>query len=234
MEIDRWLASSEALGVALTVVLLLVGRANRGFLRDVATDPDPPWRVIPRLALVASALLIGWVSVVDNWRQLIGLPYRLSQRFPSQRVEYDPPSDTVRAITLVLLALSLLFVACLVARHVGGYVIQIVLLIGTLVFWTPLFALRQRFNVNLALGFEGNATDPLDVVGYLLWVVMAWLFEIVTLLLSYGALLAAVALPVTLLLDLMRLRRPRTSTEAAAFFASFAGRTGSGSRAGRG
>ena len=38
------------------------------------------------------------------------------------------------------------------ARHVGAYGVQLLVLLGCLVFWTPLFVVRQRFD--LALSFK--------------------------------------------------------------------------------
>jgi hypothetical protein len=220
MQIDRILASNGMLGVVLVVLLLAAGRANRGLVRDVARDPDRLGWLRAKLAVAAGGVFIAWTSLFDNWRQLNGLPYRLTGQFPSERIEYNPPSAEVRTITLVLLAISLVFAACLLARHVGGYGVQVVIFLGAVICWLPLFIVRQRLNVNLGLGFEGDASAPLDVLGYLLWVVMAWLIEILLILASYLTLLAVVALPVTLLLDLTRLRQPRVTKEAAPFFAS--------------
>jgi hypothetical protein len=221
MSIDELLASNETLGVVLMLVILVIGLRNRGFVREIAQDPDRFWRVIPRLALISTAIFIAWTSIFDNWRQLIGLPYRWSRQFPSQRVEYNPPSDDVRTITFVLLAVSLLFVACLVARHVGGVILQFVLFLAAITFWTPIFVVRQRFDLNLSLGFEGESTSPIDVIGYLLWVLMAWAVDILMIVLSYALLLPIVAVPVTILLQLFRLREPKTTREADSFFASF-------------
>src|SRR5579884_4114100 len=103
MQLDRWLASNEALGVALVVALAAVGWANRSFLRDVAQDPDRLWQVLARLALALGAVFVVWTSLFDNWRQLVGIPYRSIQQFPSERVEINPPSDAVRHITFILL-----------------------------------------------------------------------------------------------------------------------------------
>src|SRR5262245_46788465 len=118
MRVDSMLASNEALGLALCLVLTVIGSKNRGFVREIFNDTDRLWRIIPRAALIATAIFIVWTSLFDNWRQLIGLPYRLSQKWPSQRVEYNPPSEDIRTITLMLLAISLVLVACVVARHV--------------------------------------------------------------------------------------------------------------------
>jgi hypothetical protein len=224
MDVESILNCNAALGCALLVVAVLIGRANRSFLRDVARDPEALWRLIARFALVAMVALLAWGSLFDNWRQLVGAPFRMAQRFPSQRVEYDPPSHGIRTVTVVLLAVALVLVACLVARHVAGYLLQVIIAFGALVLWVPLFGIRQRLNVNLAFGFDGSWTSPLDVLGYLLFVVLAWLFEITLMVLLFGIALAVVALPITLVLDLLRLRRPRPTNEAAAFFGSLSQR----------
>ncbi|MEA2528948.1 MAG: hypothetical protein QOG89_592, partial [Thermomicrobiales bacterium] len=171
--------------------------------------------------------LSGLGSLFDNWRQLVGAPFRVAQRFPSQRVEYDPPSGDVRTATLLLLGITLIPVACLLARHVAGYVLQVIFAFGANVLWIPLFAIRQRLNVNLAFGFDGSWTSPLDVLGYALFVLLAWLFELSLMLLLFSFLLATVALPVTLALDLLRCRQPRAVADASAFFGSLSQRAGS-------
>jgi hypothetical protein len=224
MAVESVLASNQALGLALTATIIAIGVANRSYLRDVGDDPEPFWRVAARLALVAGAAFVAWTTVFDNWRQLTALPYRLAQRFPSKRVELDPPSAGVRTVTLVLLAVVLLLLACLVGRHVGGYLLQAILLAGSLVLWAPLFVIRQRLNLNLAFGFGGSWTSPVDVLGYGLFVALAWLFDMTLILISVAALLTLAALPVTLALDLIRQRQPRVTTEATAFFGALSER----------
>lgn len=224
MEIDRWLASNEALGVALVVSLVTFGWFNRSFLRVVADDGDAPWRVLARLALSLSALFAVWTSLFDNWRQLVGLPYRAMQQFPSERAQINPPSATVRDVTFLLLGLSLVPMACLFARHVGGYATAILLLIATVVFWAPLFIVRQRFDLDLALGFGGDIHSVTDVAGYAVYLLAAWSLNIALIALMYLGLLAVVALPVTLFLDLTHLRQPRTTAEAVDFFTSLGNR----------
>jgi hypothetical protein len=228
MTIDSMLNTNEALGCALVVVVLLIGRANRMFLRDVARDPEAFWRFMAKWALASLVIVLAWGSLLDNWRQLVGAPFRMAQRFPSQRVEYNPPSTEVRTITVVLIGITLVPFACLLARHVAGYLLQVIFAFGSLVLWVPLFAIRQRLNVNLAFGFDGSWTSPLDVLGYGLFVLLAWLVEITLMLLLFSILLSIVAIPVTVVLDLFRRRRPRATGEAAAFFGSLSQRVSAG------
>jgi hypothetical protein len=215
------LASNELLGVILGAMVVAIGWRNRPFLRDVLGDPEAIWRGLARVAAVVVAGLIGWGSIADNWRQLVGAPYRATQRFASRRVEIDPPSPEVRTITLVLLALTVVLAAALVARHVGGYFLQFALFAGSVALWVPFFVVSQRLNLNLAFGFGGRWTSPLDVSGYVLFVAMAWLVELGFILVSFVILLAVSALPITLLLDLIGRRRPRPTAEANDFFAAF-------------
>jgi hypothetical protein len=218
MDIEHVLASNEMIGVALLAILPALVYKNRSFFRDVWNDQDRLWRVIARLALISLLTLIAWGSLADNWRQLSGTPYRLIQMFPSKRAEVNPPAEWVRDITIVLLVLALFFMACLVARHIGGYVTQMALLMIAVVAWLPFFILRQRLDLNLALGFDGSWTSPLDVAGYVLFTLAAWTVDSLVLVMTFIVLLIVVSLPVTLLLDITRLRKPRVRGEANSYF----------------
>ena len=216
------LASNAALGTVLGIVLLMLVRANRSFLRDVARDDEAAWRGLAWLAAVGLAAFVAWVAVADDWRQLLDEPLRRSQRFPSDRVLFDPTPDRLRTVTLVLLVLSLLLLAPLVARHLGGYGTQLVLLVGCAFLWVPAFVLRHRLDVGLATGGEG-ATGA-DLGGLLLYILVDWTAGVAAIVLAYLALLMAVALPVTVLLDLVGRRSPRDRHDADGFFAALGDR----------
>lgn len=224
MTIDTILASNEALGLALFAILAVLVYKERSFFRDVFRDPDRLWRVIARLAQVSLLALVAWGSLADNWRQLAGTPYRVIQMFPSKRAEVNPPAEWVRDITIALIVVALFFTACLVARHIGGYITQMALLMISAVAWLPFFILRQRLDLNLAMGFDGSWTSPLDIGGYLVFVLAAWAIDSLVLILTFVVLLIFVSLPVTLLLDITRLRRPRVRGEANSYFQSLSHR----------
>ena len=222
MDVQTFLAGNHALGLALVAVLAAIAARNRPFVRELARDPARFWRVLARVALFLTGAFIVWTTLFDNWRQLTGEPYRLSREWASQRVEIDPTPESLRTLSYVLLALSLVSVACLFARHVGTYGVQLLVLLGCLVFWGPLFVVRQRFD--LALALTDDISSPGAIPGYVLYLLMTWAVDIAVIALSYGALLMMVALPVTLLLDLTRLRCPRTTDEATAFFTALGNR----------
>jgi hypothetical protein len=224
MALDTWLAGNLPLGLALTAFILALLWSLRGFLRDFAQDPDAFWRGLLRLAPVPVALFVGWTTVFDNWRQLLEEPLRLTKRYEYQRVVLDPTPDGLRAVTVLLLVVSLVPVAALFARHVGGYALQALVCLAGVIVWAPLFGLRRRWDANLALGFGGDLTSPADLAGYALFVLFDWLAVSILILATYLILTMVVALPLTLLLDLTRLRRPRITGEAGAFFSALAGR----------
>src|SRR5215217_3559798 len=176
MDVQGFLAGDFALGLALVAVLAAIAARNRPFVRETARDPDALWRGVARVAFLLTAVFIAWTSVFDNWRQLIGEPYRLSRQWASQRVEIDPTPEALRTITYVLLALSLISVACLFARHVGAYGVQVLVLLGCLIFWTPLFVVRQRFD--LALALTDDIGSPGHIPGYVLYLLMTWAVDI--------------------------------------------------------
>jgi hypothetical protein len=224
MKIESILASNEALGAALALLLAAIIWKNKPFFRDVWTDQDRFWRVIARCGLVSVAALIAWVALADNFRQIAGAPYRFIQLFPSKRVEYGAPSDAVRNVTVALVAVALVFTACLVSRHVGGIGTQFVLGLIGLVGWLPFFIVRQRLDLNLAMGFDGSWSSPVDAAGYILFVLCAWVVDSLVLIMMFSVLLAVVSMPVTLLLEITRLRQPRIRGEAKPYFSALAHR----------
>lgn len=225
MRADELLARNDTLGLVLLLVLALVVRRNRSFIRELVQHDDRGWRRLARFAASAVVAFVVWTSVLDNWRQLTAVPWRAAQIYPSKRVLLDPPSGEVRFVTGMLLATAVILTACLIGRHVGGYVLQVILALGALILWLPLFIIRQRFSFNLALGIDGSWSSPADVAAYLSFVALSWGFDIGLIAVSFAFLAALTAIPVTLVLDLLRLRRPRVTAEAQPFFNAIGGRS---------
>lgn len=226
MSVQNVVASNWMLGVVVIVLLLIAARKHRSYRRELAADQDRGWPLVRHAAVVTLFGTIVWISLVDSWRQLTSLPFRATRRWDYQRIEIDPTSPVVRGITIVLVALLALLVALIIARYVGGIVIQAIVAAAALFVWLPFFVFRQRFNIDLAMGFGGDPKSPFDLIGYVIFVLGAWAFEIGLILVLFAALAALVAIPVTLVLDLTRLRRPRVSREADDFFASISARRG--------
>lgn len=211
-------AGNATLGLLVLATLALVWRRNRSFLTEIQRDSDRGWRTIRRLAAATLAALIVWASLFDNWRQLTAIPFRATRQWQSQRALFDPPSTEARAVTLSLLAAALALTALLIARHLGGYLLPAIVALAALLAWLPFFVIRMRFTLDLAMGFDGSWTSPGDVAAYLGFAALSWAFDLGLIAVSFLGLAGACAIPVAILLDLLRLRRPRASTEAESYF----------------
>ena len=212
------LASNEALGIFLIAALIALGWRNRPFLRDIWRDGDRFWRIVVRLAAATTGLLALWITLLDRWRQLSGAPYRGLQVWESDRVVLDPPADGVRTITLVLLVASTVLVAALFSRHVGGIGTALLVLVVVGALWVPVFILRSRFNIDLAMGFGGSWTSPLDVAAHLGFVFAAWATEATLILAMYAFLVALAAIPLTIVLGPLGLRESRVKPTTSAWY----------------
>ncbi len=217
--IEIALISPLAFGIMLMLFVAIVAWVNRPFIRDVAADGDRFWRILARATAALTVGSLLWVGVFDNWFQLVAEPFRLSRRWASQRVVIDPIGSEIRIVTGVLLASLLLLGAALFARHIGGYLLQVALLIIGVATWIPLFIIQQRAEVMVIDGVSASETWSAfaGITGF--WLLRTALgITIVSSTLMVGMMLIAPV--VTLLLDLTGLRYSRTTREADAFFAA--------------
>lgn len=206
-----------SIGVALIVAVLAATYANRHFVRDVWHDPDAFWRVIARLAALATAALLAWVTLFDDWLQLVAEPYRLAQKWEYRRVVWDPVDPAVRAITVALIVVALVTLAMLFARHIGGYLLQAGTLVLAALVWIPVYIMNQRLNVMIVQGAETTTalSDALGLAAF--WVVRIGL-GVLTIGVTLLTGMMLIALVATVLLDLTRMRHPRVTHEADGFF----------------
>lgn len=215
--IEVALVSPRAFGIALMLVVALAARANRSSLHDVALDSDRLWRVLARAGAALTVMSLLWVGTLDNWFQLVAEPFRLSRRWESQRVVFDPIDPEIRIVSVVLLTSLLLVGAALFARHIGGYLLQIALLIVGVATWIPLFIVQRRADVMVIDGVGASEHWAAFAGVAVFWVLRTALgIAIVSSSLMIGLMLIAPV--VTLLLDLSGVRFPRTTREAEPFF----------------
>ncbi len=216
--IESTLLARQAIGVVLILLCAVAVYRNRPLLREVWHDPARFWRAIARMAAVIGIVTLAWVALFDDWLQLVAEPYRLSMPWDYQRVVFDPVDPTLRAVSVVLIVAALAALACLFARHVGGYGLQIVTLALSAMIWTPIFIMNQRLNAMIVQGAEASETLP-EVLGLgAFWIVRTALGMV-----TIGATLMTgmmlLALVATAILDLFGLRRQRITHEADGFFA---------------
>ena len=220
--VDVMLArQSVGVAMALTVVLFVI--RNRSFCRDIWQDPSRVWRMIARYTAATVTAALVWIGLFDDWLQLVTEPYRLSQRWESKRQIYHQIDPSIRTISLILLALALLGIAMLFARHVGGYGLQMVVgMIGVLL-WIPLFIMNGHVNSLFLQGSESANTLP-EAAGLAIFWLLVLVLTIATVLATLTPITMATALVVTFLLDLFNMRQPPITQEADGFFAELGNR----------
>ena len=216
-----FLGSNLAIGLALIALLLALAWRQRHNLDAPFTSPQRPWRALAWLGVASTAALVLWGTFADNWRKMAGEALDINEKYLSQRLVLEPVARDVRAVTLALLALSLLSLAPLFARYVGGYGYQLALLLLGGVLFIPTFALRQRLDTILVstLLYDLPPLFSLGMLATIVFVVLDYAANVALLVVSYLGLLGLVALPVTLLLDLLRQREPPPSSETEAYYA---------------
>lgn len=213
----------QSVGVAMALTVILFVILNRSFCRDIWRDPSRFWRIVARFTAGAVGAALIWVGLFDDWLQLVTEPYRLSQRWESKREIYHQIDPTIRTISVILLALALVGIAMLFARHVGGYGLQLVTgMIGVLL-WIPLFIMNGHVNSLFLQGSESANSLP-EAAGLGAFWLLVLVLTIATVLATLTPITMAIALVVTFLLDLFHMRQPPITQEADGFFAELGNR----------
>ncbi len=215
--IQEAILSRQAVGIALILAVAGLLFANRGFIGDVAADPARSWRVLAHTTGLVLAVTLVWVTLLDDWLLIATEPYRLSLRWEYQRLLLSPIDSQVRTISLGLLALTVVLMALLTARHLGGYLMQFGLLLVALISWIPLFILNQRLNALIVQGAIADASLT-EVLGLAAFWVVRLILGMATVAATAAVATMLMALVATVMLDLFRARDPRTTHEADDFF----------------
>jgi hypothetical protein len=212
--------SNVTMGVAIAVAIVAMVASLWSPISVALEERDRLWPMLLRLFAAWTTVVIVWISLVDNWLQLVTEPYRLAQRWNYQRVVFDPVDADLRRITLVLVAISAIIAAALFARYIGGYALQIAVLIPATFGWFALFIFRQRFDMIVNTIPDSDDRSVVDILGFLgFWVVRTGL-GIVSIAITWLLIVLVIAPVVTLVLDVLRIRSPKVTNEAGSFYAA--------------
>lgn len=216
----QFLASNQMLGLALCAVLLALGRARRGLLRDLVGVPERGWRIVAWGAFCCTVTVLLWFTFADDWRKVFGELLDVREQYLSQRAVPIPVDPALRRVSFILLVPALICGGALFARYLGGYGLQAILVLLGLSAFFPLYLIRQRLDTGLAGILELPSLLSLAGVAIAFYLLLDWAANIALILTSYLGLLGLVALPVTLVLDLTGQREgsARPSQEADAFY----------------
>lgn len=212
------LSGNAGVGGALIVVLAVAAWRGRALLRSMVRDEEPLWQGIAAAGFASVAVFAVWVTIFDNWIQLVGDPYRRSVPWASQRIVYDPVAPAIRTITWALLCLTLVLGAAIFARHIGGYLLQLGLIVLAGAMWIPLFIFRQQASFFISFGTNEITASAANFAAWVGFLLLMWTMGVAIILVSWTFAMAIIAPFVTLLLDLLRIRQPRATGEADGFF----------------
>ena len=198
----QFLASNQMIGLMLLALLAGFGWWQRDAVRDIVRAPSAAWRGVAWAAFGLTLALILWFTFADDWRKIFGELLDIGERFPSQRAVLDPVAPAIRRVTLVLIVATLLPTGVLFARYVGGYGLQIVLIILGVSSFFPSYLIRQRLDTGLAGILALPSFFSLEMIGTVFYLLLDYSANIALILTSYLAVLGLVALPITAILDL--------------------------------
>jgi hypothetical protein len=217
--VERFLGTNLAIGIVLIGTLLAIVLRWRYDVAVLFRDPQPAWRALAWVAFGSTAALALWGTLADNWRKMVGEALDINEKYVSQRLVPEPVPRDIRAVTVVLLAVSLLTMAPLFARHVGGYLYQISLTISAVALFILFYFLRQRLDTVLATIYTLPPLLSFGMLATIIFVLLDYAANVGLLVVVYLGLLGLVALPVTVVLDLLRQREPAPDASSAAFYA---------------
>jgi MFS family permease len=212
--------SNTAMGIAIVLTIAAVAISQRRLVGALFEEIDHLWRGMLWATTVSVGVLIAWITVADDWLQLVTDPYRLAQKWESQRVIFDPVSSDVRRITVGLIVLASILAAALFARYIGGYALQLAGLLVAVFGWFAMFIFRQRLDMIVNTIPSDDGGSILDLLGFLGFWVLRTSLGLVSIGVTWLVITLAVAPFVTLVLDLLRVRSPRITTEAKPFYAA--------------
>lgn len=219
--IQTFLLHPITLGMLLVAGIAAMAWTGRRSLRDAWITPERHWRLIARLWAIVGIVFLLWATLFDNWLQIANEPYRRMLKWGYEREVIAPVPPEIRTVTVVLLVASAILSAMMFARYIGGYGLQIAGIVVGIVIWMPFFILRQRLDilVHEAVG-DGSQVTASDFVGWVLFWGLRTAFCLGFIALGLTVIMLLAAPVVTLVLDLLHMRRPPDSHEANDFFST--------------
>jgi hypothetical protein len=220
-------------GISLALALLVGAPlwSRRRTLAGVWRDPAPRRRAVSRLALALQGAFLLWVTFFDYWRQLLGLPMRAEARRFTDPYTLAPVladhgvPDAARATTLVLLVVAALALALLCYRREVGVFVPICALLAGLLAHVLLSQVRWQFDIWAKNGFpQVGQRGPGPLLGDVAFFAAAVALAALVCLAYYLALAGLLAVPLTLIGDLIARRTARPTAEYREFAALLSAR----------
>ena len=141
-------------------------------------DRHPTYRLLSRVSVGLVLVFMLWVTLFDNWRQLLGVltTYTHDAKRGAQSDVFlnAPPDDIIRAISYVLFGLMILATAYLFARYARGYWGPVVFTPLALALYYIFNAFRLRFDVDSVRIADQSITGAWEIFSTLVWIAGLW------------------------------------------------------------
>lgn len=188
------------------IILAVVGTwayRSRSSIRLAMNEASPFWSWVGRAGIVSTALFFLWVTVFDNWRQLLGYVVITGREYAADPFERAATPEMLRWVSLALLVVSIVSLAMLYARHMGAYVFLIISVIFAPIFMFTFNEIRISADAFLRLS-EHALENPqlLDAGAIVFW--SAGMFVIIAgvVMAAYLTFFSLVALPLRIIYGL--------------------------------
>ncbi|MFN8540434.1 MAG: hypothetical protein U0232_23525 [Thermomicrobiales bacterium] len=212
----EFLAGNVALGLVLCLTVAGLVWWQRRALQEMIGVPETTWRVIAWGAFGLTVAILIWGTFADDWRKMFGELLDLRQQYSAERTVKNPVPGEFRTVTLTLLVPAMLLTGALFARYIGGYILQVVVLIAGFSSVFMLYLFRQRLDAGLATIVLGKKTGfSLAALANIFYLLIDYAANIGLILMAYITLLGLFAMPVTIVLDLLGRRDPPARPTAA-------------------
>ena len=200
----QFVSGDLPLTITIWIVLAVWANGHRSTLRDFWNEPSPFWRVVERATLVFAVIIPLWVALFDNWRQLLGYTLSPSTRYKSDIFATSVTPESIRWVTLALIAVSLVCLALIYARRQHGLGMLSLILVFALAYFFFLNSFRMRADVFIVttqndLDHPGVATT----IYILVWVATLCGFIVSIIAAAYLWLFAVVAFPLHIIFGLL-------------------------------
>ena len=80
-------------------------------------------------AFLTTLAVILWFTFADDWRKIFGELLDVREQYLSQRAVPIPVDPALRRVSFILLIPALLCAGALFARYLGGYGLQVILVL---------------------------------------------------------------------------------------------------------
>jgi hypothetical protein len=185
------------------VILVLVGLwvyRSRSSIRLAMYEDRAPWNHVGKVATYSTVLFVVWVTVLDNWRQMLGYVVITGRDYATDPFETAATPEAIRWVSLALLAVSVISVAAMYARHRGSYVFLILAVIFAPVFMFTFNELRISADAFMRLSEVALQNPQLVDAGFILfWSTGMFVITAGVVLAAYLTLLAIVAIPMRII-----------------------------------